>query len=153
MSNWVMSLDNLASSGVIDFDAPAFLLGQNPRYIGNPNLDSLPLENPAYQPHGVKMKDVPPIDSYDKHSDNKDLVHNPAWKKWLFAGVAIVGSALLAATLLAKKGKINLPKFKMPNIKMPNWTNIKTKAANLGQKVFSYIKKPFTYLKSKFGSI
>ena len=37
-SNWVNVLDNLAAGGVIDFDAPAYLLDQPARYVGHPKF-------------------------------------------------------------------------------------------------------------------
>ena len=149
MSNWVTSLDNLAASGVIDFDAPAFLLGQTPRYVGSPDLDRLPLSNPAYQPHGVKMKNTPNVDSYD-NSDDKNLVQNPTWKKLLFGGVAIGGALLIAASMLSARGKLKLPsKIKLLKIKLPKLSGFTTKVKNFGQKILSYIKKPFSWVKGK----
>lgn len=38
MSNWATNLDMLAQEGVISFDAPSFVMGQKPRYVGNPKL-------------------------------------------------------------------------------------------------------------------
>ncbi len=148
-----MSLDNLAASGVIDFDAPAFLLGQAPRYAGHPNLEQIPMQNPAFLPQNIKMNGNQPYDSFNKDGN---LVHNPTWKKILFACVAIGGTALIAASILAGVGKlkgltkIKLPKIKLPKFKMPKLTGIKTKVTNLGSKVLSYIKKPITWVKGKF---
>ena len=145
MSNWVTSLDNLAASGVIDFDAPAFLLGQNPRYVGNPDLGRLPLDDPAYQAHGVTMKNTPNADSFD-NSDGKNLVQNPTWKKLLFAAVAIGGTALVAASIISGKGKLNKL---LKKIKLPKFSGFTTKIKNFGQKILNYIKKPISWVKGK----
>ena len=149
MSNWAMALDSLAASGVIDFDAPAFILGQPPRYAGHPNLDRLPLEDPAYMPHGVKMKNAPSTDSYD---GNKNLVQNPTWKKLLFGGVAIGGALLVGASILATMGKIKLPSsIKLPKIKMPKlFSKITNKISKFVSKIMNLIKKPFPWIKGKF---
>ena len=157
-SNWVLALDNLAASGVIDFDAPAFLLGQKPRYVGNPSLEHLPLENPMYLPEGVKMKDIPQSDIYEQ-SESKDLVHNPKWKKLLFAGVAIAGAILIGGAVLSGKHKVSagitnikntISNFKLPKIKVPKFVkSFTSKAGNILKTVFEYVKKPFKYLASK----
>ncbi|MBR1460391.1 hypothetical protein IJ596_02000 [bacterium] len=148
--NWVMALDNLAACGVLDYDAPAFLLGQAPRYAGNPTIKELPCTIPGYQPHGVKMN---PLCS-DTYENDGNLVHNPKWKKLLFAGVAIGGSLLIAASLLTLKRKIKLPKLpkiKMPKLKMPKFlSGIKTKVSNLGSKIAKGVKKPINWIKNKF---
>jgi len=89
-SNWVTHLDALAAGGVIDFDAPAFLLDQNPRYIGHPDMERLPMQTPMYLPEGIKLKDVPDTDILEK-SENKNLVNNPTWKKVLFGGLLTLG--------------------------------------------------------------
>ena len=142
-SNWVMALDNLAASGVIDFDAPAYLLGQQPRYVGHPSLGELPLTSPMYLPDGVKMKDIPQNDLYQQ-SKSSDLVHNPKWKKWLFAGVAVLGTILVGATILKGKGKISKGINKISNIKMP-----KIKTPKFLKTAFEYVKKPFKYIAGK----
>ena len=42
-SNWVNALDACAAAGVIDYDAPSFILGKQPRYAGHPEFEKLPL--------------------------------------------------------------------------------------------------------------
>ena len=145
MSDWVMALDNLAASGVIDYDAPAFILGQQPRYIGHPDLASLSVQNPAYL-QGTKIKSL----QADSFQNNNNLVQNPKWKKILFAGVAVGGTLLIAASLISLKRKIKLPKFlkfKSPQINTPKFTAIK----NFGQKILSFVKKPINWVKTKLG--
>lgn len=70
-SNWVSNLDMLAAGGVVDFDAAAYLLDQPARYVGNPQIEGLPLENPSLLPQGVKLKDVPQMDEYSGSNKNR----------------------------------------------------------------------------------
>ena len=105
-SNWIGALDGLAAGGVIDFDAPAFILDQKPRYMGHPQFERLPLE-PDLLPPGVKLKDVPQFDEFSK--DDK-LVQNPRWKKWLFGGLLVSGLAGLGIAIARGKG-IKMPKI------------------------------------------
>lgn len=153
-SNWVNSLDMLAAGGVIDFDAPAYLLDQSPRYVGNPKVESLPLENPSLLPDGVKLKDVPSIDEYNGKGN---VVDNPTWKKVLF-GALVIGGVALGLGMLMKHGKIKMPAFfskmKKPaflsKIKMPDMSKFGTTMKNFGKKILNFIKKPFVWIKTKF---
>lgn len=92
MQSWSMALDNLAAGGVIDFDAPSFILGQKPRYVGHPEMEQLPTALPDLLPPGVKLKDIPRKDSFD----SSDPIKTPKWKKWLFGGLLAVGVAFFA---------------------------------------------------------
>ena len=78
--SWINDLDSLASSGVIAFDAPAYILGKQPRYYGNPAFYNIPDEFPKMQPQPQK--------------DEFDSGVNPKWKKTLFKGLCITGLAL-----------------------------------------------------------
>ena len=143
MSDWVMALDNLAASGVIDYDAPAFIMGQQPRYVGHPELAHLSIQNPAFSQGNLNG------DSFEK---SNNLVQNPKWKKVLFAGVAIGGTLLIAASMISLKHKIKLPKFKklkFSKLKLPKFSGIKTKTVNFGKKILSYVKKPINWVKGK----
>ena len=85
---WANNLDLLAQSGVLDFDAPAYVLGQPARYIGNPG----PV-NPLYDnPPRVPGFEQPKADEF-KPSQNNNLVKTPAWKKWLF-GLITTGALI-----------------------------------------------------------
>ena len=64
-SNWVSALDNLAAGGVIDFDAPAYLLNQPARYVGHPKFSELPMTEISLLPDGVKLKDLPNVDEFN----------------------------------------------------------------------------------------
>lgn len=138
-SNWAYSLDSLAAGGVIDFDATAYILDKPARFVGNPQMEDLPMTDISLLPEGTKLKDLPPVDSYN----DKSLVQNPGWKKWAFGAIAAagIGGALYALT----KGKL-----KMPGMKNINMQNIKTFAKNTGSTVLNTIKKPFVWVANKF---
>ena len=141
-SNWISALDMLAAGGVIDFDAPAYILDEQPRYAGHPDLEQLPSLNPVL-PKGTKLKDVPNKDLFEKSNDGK-LVHNPKWKKVLFGAIAIIGT--IAALLLGKKIYKNIKNFKLLKIEFIKFDKVK----NLGSKILKTIKKPFSWIAGKF---
>lgn len=97
--NWAFDLDMLAHNNVIDFDGPAFIRGENPRYVGSP--DTMP---PDFIPG--KMQVQPKKDEFIKPSGDTNAIKNPSWKKWLFGSLALGGVALLGW----KFGKKLLPK-------------------------------------------
>lgn len=128
-SDWVPAFDNLAASGIIDFDAPAYLLGQPARYVGHPNVQDVAMA-PALLPNGTKMKSGLVNDEFN--GSEKNLVQNPKWKKWLFGGTLGAAAIGFAYGLLAKKfklPKIDLSKFaskfKIENFKLPKFKNFK----------------------------
>ena len=85
---WANNLDLLAQSGVLDFDAPAYVLGQPPRYVGNPG----PVDPLYDNPPRVIGFEQPKVDEF-KPSKNNNLVKTPAWKKWLF-GLVTAGALI-----------------------------------------------------------
>lgn len=89
--NWAFDLDMLAQNKVLDFDAPAYIRDQKPRYVGSP--DYMP------SPFGVQQLDTsnleqPQNDEFKPQENNKELAKNPAWKKFLFSGLALGGLGL-----------------------------------------------------------
>lgn len=144
-SNWVSNLDMLAAGGVIDFDAAAYLLDQPSRFVGNPRLENLPLENPSLLPQGTKLKDIPQTDEFNNSS--KQPVNNPSWKKWTFG--AILTGLIAAGVFTLTKGKIKMPKA-LSKIKLPDMSKFKTTLKNLGTKTWGYIKQPFVWIANKF---
>ena len=48
-TNWANNLDMLAQNGVLDFDAPAYVTGQKPRYVGAPAMPPSPFAGPVPQ--------------------------------------------------------------------------------------------------------
>lgn len=126
--DWVYPLDMCASAGILDYDAPASLLEQNPRYVGSPKFEEIPTE---LLEKDIKIKQ-PPVN--DEFNNSNSLVQNPSWKKWLFGGLAI--GALGAGIFALSKGKIKLPDM--------------TKVKAFGTKVLDFMKKPFVYIANKF---
>lgn len=111
--SWVSDLDALASAGVINFDAPAYIKGTPPRYYGNPDLEII-------SPNLPQMKTQPESDVFN----NTTPVQNPSWKKWLFGGLVTAGlvfggfklknKILPALKKLFKSKKVMLPIGKNP---------------------------------------
>ncbi len=132
-SNWCYPLDALAASGVIDFDAPAFILDQPARYAGSPRYEEIT----DLLPPGTKMKDQPKSDGF---GDDKNIVKNPSWKKWAAGALAIGVGAAAVLTVLIKKGKVS-------PAKMTTAINFIKDSAST---VFDYIKKPFIWIAGKF---
>lgn len=100
--SWVNNLDALASAGVLEYDAAADIKGVAPRYFGNPDLAALSGQLP-------EMKTQPQKDEFKKE---ETIHHNPAWKKWLFAGVIAMGLFLGVKNIKGIKEAINKIDFK-----------------------------------------
>lgn len=133
-SNWVNALDACAAAGVIDYDAPSFISGKKPRYIGHPNFENLPLKNDFLLPQGIKMRNVPTLDTFNQ--DDSTMVNNPTWKKVLFGIIA--GCGIIAGALAIKKvANIKLPKIE---IKLPKMREIKIKILKLAKNLGIYKK-------------
>jgi hypothetical protein len=97
MVDWVTAMDMCASQGIIDYDAPAAILGQNPRYYGRPDMEKIP------SLYGLQS------DVYD--TNNGDLVRPKTWKRNL--AKALIGVGAIAGILtLIQKGKLNISKIK-----------------------------------------
>ena len=143
-SNWIGALDGLAAGGVIDFDAPAYLLDKKPRYIGNPQLERLPLESDLL-PADVKLKDIPQFDEFAK---NDDLVNNPSWKKWMFGGLLVSGIAGAAVAVLTKGKNINFSET-FAKIKNINFSKIGEKLKNINIPKADKVKNLFNSVKNK----
>ncbi len=109
---WANNLDLLAQSGVLDFDAPAYVLGQPPRYVGNLGPVNPLNDNPPRVP-GFEQ---PQVDEF-KPSKNNNLVKTPAWKKWLFG---LVAAGALIFTGFKFKSKI-VPFVKNASSKVGNF--------------------------------
>lgn len=130
--DWISALDMCAANGIIDYDAPADILGQAPRYVGHPNFETMPLTPTALLPEGTKLSPLPQTDEFVSKDDN--LIQNPKWKKWLFGigATVAVGGAVVAS--LISKGKIKIPAC----------------LKNFGSKIKNAVKTPFTWIASKF---
>ena len=130
--DWISALDACAANGILNYDAPADILGQDPRYVGHPNFENMPMVPTSFLPEGTKLPDAPKTDEFIHQNDN--LVENPKWKKWLFGiGTAVaIGGSILG--VLINRGKIKIP------------TGVKS----FGTKIWNAIKAPFTWIASKF---
>lgn len=113
--SWTTDLDMLAQNGVIGFDAPAFVMGQKPRYVGNPQ---------AVRPFVGQIPEAPlinqsqPMADEFKPSNDKNYVKNPTWKKWLF-GIAAT-TALVVGGFKFKKTLIPWVKKSCKNFSLKN---------------------------------
>lgn len=144
--NWAFHLDNLASAGIIDFDAPAYLLDQQARYVGHPKFEN---DLPQLLPDNIKLKDAPKTDEFNS-TNNTNLVQPPKWKKWLFGG--IVAAGIGALVFAGFKGKLKMPK-NLSKLKMPDMTKVKNFLKNTGSTIVKYAKKPFIWIANKFKKI
>ena len=118
--SWINDLDMCASQGIIDFDAPAYIRGTNPRYVGNPEFETITGEIP-------NMKPQPQKDEF-----NKEISHgNPSWKKWAFGifatGLTIFGAYKFRNTKFVSK-IVNFAKTlpqKVTNLATTGWNKLK----------------------------
>lgn len=156
-TNWAYNLDMLAQNGVLDFDAPSFIMGQNPRYVGRPMMPPSPYAGkvptaPALnQP---EMDEFKPQKQKQPQKDQNDtsFVHNPSWKKWAF-GILAIGGLILAGF----KGKSiykwvkNIPS-KISNVfKKLSWQKTKTYITNKAKSAGRFIKKYWYKFLGLFG--
>jgi len=98
MVDWVTAMDMCASAGIINYDAPAAILGVEPRYVGHPDFATLPSLN------------GPLTDTYD--TNNGNIIRPKGWKKKLFGFIIGAGSFAAALALLSKTGKFNTSALK-----------------------------------------
>lgn len=99
---WASDLDMLAQNGILDFDAPAYITGQTPRYVGGLSYQPSPFVGPM--PNNQNLQQ-PKVDEFNyENKDKKDIVSNPAWKKWAFglvaAGALIFGGIKFKSKIL-----------------------------------------------------
>lgn len=102
--NWATNLDMLAQNGVLDYDAPSYITGQKPRYVGSPSVIPSPYAGPASNPKIPYLRE-PDVDEFlHEKPDKKDIVANPSWKKWAFglvaAGALIFGGIKFKSKIL-----------------------------------------------------
>ena len=120
--SWINDLDALASAGVLNFDAPAYIRGTQPRYYGNPAFETIP-EN-------LPKPEQPKADVFDK---SPTPVKNPSWKKWLL-GLMATGCIIFGASK-TKAGKKLLSKINFKNLK-----SVIVKAFNKVKNCFKKVK-------------
>jgi hypothetical protein len=124
---WAYDLDMLAQAGVLSFDAPSYIRGQSPRYIGNPTAPS-----PYPVAPGIEQPFINGQQRADEFKSSKDGLSpaNPDWKKWALGAVAIV---TMAFGLYKLNSKI-IPYFKNFG---PNFIN----SCKIGWKSFKNLFK------------
>lgn len=95
------SLDNLASNGVINFDANAYINGTPPRFVGNPEGDAnLPLDKPlmATPGYGItpgqQLHGEPARDAFISRENGQAQSKFP-WGKFL-TGTFVASLAVMA---------------------------------------------------------
>lgn len=115
------SLDTLATTGVIDFDADAYVKGVKPRYVGKPEgTQYLPLEQPINSPEnfgingGSHLSGHPESDAFVKNYNKPEekehkATNNSNVVKWLTGGI-IATLALYIGSKIKKHVKAN-PEF------------------------------------------
>ena len=108
---WINDLDACAAAGVLNFDAPSYIRGTNPRYVGNPELSNIVGQIPSVKPQPQK-------DEFNKETP----YHNPSWKKWAFGTLA---------TTLAIFGLIKFKNTKLLSKIFNGIKNIPTKICNM----------------------
>ena len=145
-TNWANNLDMLAQNGVLDFDAPAYVTGQKPRYVGAPAMPPSPFAGPV--PQAQKLNQ-PKTDEFKPENNNdNNFVKNPAWKKCAFAALAI-GAVVLGGWKF--KSKL-LPSVKSGWTKLTSkckWNSIKTFCSDKAKAVGKYFKDGWNKLFKK----
>ncbi|MCM1339753.1 MAG: hypothetical protein NC191_08790 [Muribaculaceae bacterium] len=97
MVDWVTAMDLCASEGLINYDAPARILGQQPRYMYRPRFEDIP-----------KLTG-PDADIYD--TNNGNIVRPTRWKRQAMKALLGIGAALGTVALI-QKGKLNVTNIK-----------------------------------------
>ncbi len=91
-SDWITCCDALADAGIINFDAPAYITGTKPRYVGTPQMPLIKIP-PLNQPAKDEFTHSSKVDN--------SIVKNPLWKKVLFSVLA-AGGLILGIKKLGK---------------------------------------------------
>ncbi len=147
MENWAYNLDTLAQNGILDFDAPSFITGQAPRYVGTPSLPPSPYAGPPL-PSAPAMKQ-PEVDEFHREKtktpskkDDKNYVKNPLWKKLLFGAVALTALG------------VGIWKFKsIKNLfKKINWQSTKKFFVDKGKAIGRFFQKGWSKFTNLFKS-
>lgn len=96
-TDWVTAMDMCASAGIINYDAPAAILGQPSRYMGHPDFTTLPTLH------------APLPSEYDTYNGN--IVRPSSRKRKAFNTLLAVGG-IAGVLALIKNGKLNLTTIK-----------------------------------------
>ena len=130
--NWAGNLDMLAQNGVLDFDGASYIMGQKPRYVGNPAHPN-PFNG---QPPSIPNLQQPEIDEFKPQTQKEDRSHKiPLWKKLAFGALAI---GLLGLGIYKFKPMINWCKKQFGKI---NFKNMKDFVVDKLKAVGNFFKK------------
>lgn len=153
MENWAYNLDMLAQNNILDYDAPSFVMGQNPRYVGRPSyppspfITDVPLA-PALNPRqidGFEKQGIP-----SKNTGNDNIVKPDNWKKWLFGALA---AGTIAFGLYKHKALAGFAKKQFNNVKNIDFGNIKQFVVDKAKAAGDFIKniwnKVLNFFKNK----
>lgn len=159
------SLDNLAASGVINFDADAYIKGTPPRYAG-PSENYLPFDKPLFaepQFYGIAPGEHMQGSGRDAFvTHDKKQSSGPTFKQVL-AGLLATGLAGFAAFKLffntkvllpGEKGFIGKSKEQLNSfLKSEKVKNVEEKAKETTKGFFAKCKELFAKGKEKLGSL
>lgn len=103
-TNWAYNLDLLAQNGVLDFDAPSYVMNQNPRYVGSPLTPPSPYIGqlpPAPNLNQPEIDEFRIEDTKTPEKNDENPVKNPLWKKLLFGTIA-AGALIFGGVKISK---------------------------------------------------
>lgn len=69
--NWAANLDMLAQNGVLDYDAPSYITGQKPRYVGSPDIIPSPYGGSASVPKIPYLRELMWMNFFTKNPIKK----------------------------------------------------------------------------------
>ncbi len=114
--NWAGNLDMLAQNGVLDFDGASYIMGQKPRYVGNPTRPN-PFNG---QPPSIPNLQQPEIDEFKPQTQKEDKSPKiTLWKKLAFGALAIgvLGLGIYKFKSISTWCKNQFKKINFKNIK------------------------------------
>lgn len=149
MNNWAYNLDMLAQNNILDFDAPSFITGQTPRYVGAPSAPPSPYIGPPL-PNAPALKQ-PQIDEFKKQKNklpeneqqDSGFIKNPAWKKWAF-GILAAGALVTGIWKFKSITKWVKNLFNGKSLKNLNWKNTKKFVVKTGKSIGNFFKNGWT---------
>jgi hypothetical protein len=141
-ANWAYNLDMLAQNGVLDYDAPSFIMGQTPRYVGSPS----PRTSPYIEVPNAPALKQPEIDEFKQEKqkvpqnkeNDRSIVKNPSWKKWVFGALAL-GTIIFGAYKFKSISKWvkDIPSKISKKLK---WSNIQTYCKDKTKNICDFFK-------------
>lgn len=152
------ALDNLASNGIIDFDADSYVRGTPPKYVGSPSAPAcLPFEKPLMAepsfmpPVGTRLSGQPAKDEFGHHNKKHILNWKQALTGVIVAGLLVLGG-IKAADSLGKFSKWLKKKPAATGAKSGFFSKIKTTVTGWFSKKKPVVTGPKTGFFSKMKS-